>query len=95
LLHPSDEELNDTRRDRVKRVSLVNTPTFTWAYTRTFKERGKREIRNSVDNAFDCIAMGWDDFYLNKNRKWVTKNIGSRNNNQEKLKMRHWVNPNC
>jgi hypothetical protein len=39
--------------------------------------------------------MGWDDFYLNKNRKWVTKNIGSRNNNQEKLKMRHWVNPNC
>ncbi len=44
-LHPSDEELKDTRRDRVKKGVLVNTPTFTWAYTRMLKERGKREIR--------------------------------------------------
>ncbi len=48
-----------TSRDRVKGV-LVNTPTFTWAYTRTFKERGKWEIRNSADvgsfyNAKGCF----------------------------------------
>jgi lantibiotic modifying enzyme len=28
---------------------LVNTPTFTWAYTRTFKEREIEEILNSID----------------------------------------------
>jgi hypothetical protein len=28
LLHPSTEELNYTRRDRVKKGVLVNTPTF-------------------------------------------------------------------
>jgi hypothetical protein len=42
----------------------MNTPTFTWTYTRTFKEKGKREIRNSMDNAFDCIPMQWNAFYL-------------------------------
>ncbi len=25
----------------------MNTPTLTWAYTRTFKDGGKEEIRNS------------------------------------------------
>jgi hypothetical protein len=51
----------------------VNTPTFTWAYTRTFKERGNREIHNSMDNACDFIPMQWDAFYLNGNRKLITK----------------------
>jgi hypothetical protein len=37
------------------------------------KEIGIREIRHWIDNAFDCIPMQWDAFYLNKNRKWVTK----------------------
>jgi hypothetical protein len=35
--------------DRVKEGVLENTPTLTWAYTRTFKERGKRDIGNSID----------------------------------------------
>jgi hypothetical protein len=57
LLHPPAEELNYTRQDRLKGV-LVNTPTLTWTYTRTFlKERGKRDIRNSIDNAFQCNGM--------------------------------------
>jgi hypothetical protein len=71
VLHPSSEELNDTRRDRVKKGVLVNTPTFTWAYTRTFKERGKKEIRNSID--VSSFPMQWDAFHLNRNKKWVTK----------------------
>jgi hypothetical protein len=70
LLHPPAEELNYTRRDRVKGV-LVNTPTFTWAYTRKFKERGKGEIRNSMDTGSFTNAMGC--FLSEKNRKWVTK----------------------
>jgi hypothetical protein len=33
-IHPlKSDELNYTRRDRAEGV-LVNTPTFTWAYTR-------------------------------------------------------------
>jgi hypothetical protein len=49
---------NTARRDRVKGV-LVNTPIFTWAYTRTLKERGKREIRNLIDigSFFQCKGM--------------------------------------
>jgi hypothetical protein len=71
LLHPIPaEELTYTRRDREKGV-LVNTPTFTWAYTRTFKERGKKEIRNSID--VSSFPMQWDAFHLNRNKKWVTK----------------------
>jgi hypothetical protein len=31
-----------------KKGVLVNTPTLTWMYTRTFKERGKK-IRYSID----------------------------------------------
>jgi hypothetical protein len=41
---PSGEKLNYTRRDRVKGV-LVNTPTLAWAYTGTFKERGRRDLQ--------------------------------------------------
>jgi hypothetical protein len=70
LLHPPAEELNYTRRDRVKGV-LVNTPTFTWAYTRTFKERAKREIRNSMDTGSFSIEKGC--CLSEKNRKWVPK----------------------
>jgi hypothetical protein len=57
-----------TRRDRVKGV-LVNTPTFTWAYTRAFKERGKGEIRNSMDTGSFTNGM----LFIWKNRKWVMK----------------------
>ncbi len=49
----------------------MNTPTFTWAYTRTFKERGKGEFRNSID--IGSFPVYWDASCLNKNRKWVTK----------------------
>jgi hypothetical protein len=52
LLHPSTED--DTRRDRVNGV-LVNT--FSWANTRKFKERGKRETLNSIGSAFNCIPI--------------------------------------
>jgi hypothetical protein len=40
--------------------------------------------------------MQWDVFYLNKNRKWVTKETLTETiTSQGKLKMRHcWVNPN-
>jgi hypothetical protein len=34
----------------------------------------EREIRYSVDNAFDCIPMQWDAFYLNGLRKNVERN---------------------
>jgi hypothetical protein len=73
LLHPSADELNDTRRDRVKVNSLVNTgeyTTFIWAYTRTFKEmEKKRDPYNSIANAFDCNPMQCDAVFLKKNRK--------------------------
>jgi hypothetical protein len=59
----------------------VNTPTFTWAYTRTFEERGKKEIRNSTLVVF---PVQWDFFHLIKNRNWVTKII-DRNNKSGKV----------
>jgi hypothetical protein len=31
-----------TRQDR-KKDGFVNTPTLTWVYTRTFKEKGRRD----------------------------------------------------
>jgi hypothetical protein len=48
VLHPSAEKLNSpgSRQDR-KKGALVNTPTLTWVYTRTFKERVRR-ARNST-----------------------------------------------
>jgi hypothetical protein len=81
LLHPSAEELNDTRRDRVNGV-LVNT--FTWANTRIFKERGNRETLNSIGSAFNCIPMQLDAFYLNKIENGLQKNI-DRNNKSGKV----------
>jgi hypothetical protein len=33
---------SSNRQDRKKGV-LVNTPTLAWVYTRTFKERGRRD----------------------------------------------------
>jgi hypothetical protein len=95
LLHPSADELNYTRRGRVKGVH-VNTPIFTWAYTRTFKERGKKGSLTRLTPV--VFPMQWDAVYLIKNRKSVTKNIyriTTTTTSQEKLKMRHWVNSNC
>ena len=81
LLHPSTEEFNYTRRDRVKEV-LVNTPTFTWAYTRTLKERGKkRSVTRSTSVVF---PMQWDVVYLNNNnkKKRITNKYSQNNNNK-------------
>jgi hypothetical protein len=64
LLHPADEELNGTRRDRVKKGVLVNTPTFTWAYTRTFKERGRE--RSLTRLTLDVSPIEGDADYLNE-----------------------------
>jgi hypothetical protein len=50
VLHPSTENSNPPHhQDRGSKRVLVNTPTFTWAYTRTFKEMGFEEILYSVD----------------------------------------------
>jgi hypothetical protein len=53
------EEFNGNRRDKGKKGVLVNTPTLSWAYTRTLKERGKEEIRD-----IEVLPIQWDDFYL-------------------------------
>ncbi len=42
VLLPSTEKLNPPGRSAIKGV-LVNTPTLTWAYTRTLKEKGRRD----------------------------------------------------
>jgi hypothetical protein len=68
LLHPSTEELNYTRRDRVKKGVLVNTPTLAWAYTRTYKERGRK--RRSVTRSTSVVyPRKLDAVNLNKNEK--------------------------
>jgi hypothetical protein len=41
----------------------VNTLTFTWAYTRTFKEKGGEEIRNSIEIGG---SSNQEAVYLNK-----------------------------
>jgi hypothetical protein len=46
-------------RDKGKKGVLVNTPTLSWAYTRSLKGRGKEEIRDIV-----VLPIQWDDFYL-------------------------------
>ena len=52
----------------------MNTPTFTWAYTRTFKDKGKKE--RSVTRLTPVVfPMQWDAVYLNEKRKIGTKNI--------------------
>jgi hypothetical protein len=57
LLHPSADELG----------VLVNTPIFTWAYTRTFKERGKKGSLTRLTPV--VFPMKWDAVYLHKKRK--------------------------
>jgi hypothetical protein len=42
VLLPSTEKLKTPGRSAIKCV-LVNTPTLTWAYTRTLKEKGRRD----------------------------------------------------
>jgi hypothetical protein len=51
-------------RDKGKKGVLVNTPTLSWAYTRTLKERGKEEICNSIDIV--VLPIQWDAVYLSK-----------------------------
>ena len=75
LLHPSADELNYTRRGRVKGVH-VNTPTFTWAYTRTFKEKGKKgSVTRSTSSVVSPVK--WDVVYLNEKEK-MGYEIGKR-----------------
>jgi hypothetical protein len=40
---PSVEELNPAGMTSREKGVLVNTPTLSWVYTRTFKERGRRD----------------------------------------------------
>jgi hypothetical protein len=42
VLLPSTEKFKTPGRSAIKGV-LVNTPTLTWAYTRTLKEKGRRD----------------------------------------------------
>ena len=49
------------------------------------KEGNKRSVTR--------LTIQWGAFYLHKNRKWVTKKILTETTSQEKLEMRHWVNP--
>jgi hypothetical protein len=82
LLHPSAEESNDTRRDRVKRVSSWIHP-HSHGRTRGHSKKGGKE--RSVSRltmhwiAFQCHRMF---FYLNKSRKMVTKKYIDRINNK-------------
>jgi hypothetical protein len=54
-----------TRWDKKEEI-LVNTPTLTWMYTRTFKERREEEIRNSTDIGVGSPIKRDDAVYLNK-----------------------------
>jgi hypothetical protein len=59
--HPSAEKLNPQGRIGNRGLSLVNTPTFTWAYTRTEGIQRKGSVTNQ---------MGiWDAVYLNESKK--------------------------
>jgi hypothetical protein len=60
----------------------VNTPTFTWAYTRILKKGGKREMRNSIDSV--AFPMQWDAVYLKKKRKIGNEKYSQNNNNHNK-----------
>jgi hypothetical protein len=61
----------------------VNTPTFTWAYTRTFKERGKK--RSVTRSTWVVSQMQWDAVYLNlKKRKIGYEKYSQNNNNHNK-----------
>jgi hypothetical protein len=56
-----------------KKGVLVNTPTLTWEYTRTFKGKGKkRDVTRPV-----VSAIKEDGVYLNKKKEnEFTKNVG-------------------
>jgi hypothetical protein len=58
--------LNATTGEIGKWGVLVNTPTLTWMYTRTFKERREEEIRNSTDIGVGSPIKRDDAVYLNK-----------------------------
>jgi hypothetical protein len=59
----------------------VNTPTFTWAYTRTFKDKGKKE--RSVTRLTPVVfPMQWDAVYLNEKRKIGYEKDSSRQTQQ-------------
>jgi hypothetical protein len=88
VLHPKVES---TRQNRKIKGVLVNSPTFTWAYTRTFKEREIEEILNSIDtDSFSNQTANGMLFILikhfdNELQKIFTETITS---NLEKLKIR-------
>jgi hypothetical protein len=71
LLHPSAEELNNTRRDRVKGCPREYTHIHTGVHE-DIKRKGK--MRSATRLTLHSNAMGiWAAFYLNKNMKWITK----------------------
>ncbi len=73
----------------------MNTPTFTWAYTRTFKDKGKKE-RSVTRLTSEVVPMQGDAVYLNKKKKnRLRKIFKTETTSQEKLKMRYWVNLKC
>jgi hypothetical protein len=54
----------------------VNTPTFTWAYTRTFKEKGKKgSVTRSTSSVVSPVER--DVVYLNEKEK-MGYEIGKR-----------------
>jgi hypothetical protein len=60
----------------------VNTPTFRWAYTRTFKERGKK--RSVTRSTLMVPQMQWDAVYIKKKRKIGYEKYSQNNNNHNK-----------
>jgi hypothetical protein len=77
LLHPSAEDLNGTRRDRVKRVSSWIHPH---SHGRTQEHLKKGEKGRSVTRLTSVESpIKRDAVYLNKNRKWVTKKYWQNN----------------
>ncbi len=72
----------------------MNTPTLTWVYTRTIKERGGGEKRSVTRSTSVVFPMPWDAVYLKEKKKNRLRKIFTETTSQEKLKMRHWVNPN-
>jgi hypothetical protein len=61
--------MESTRRDRKKGV-LMNTPTLTWVYKRTFKEKGIEEICDSIRLSISVgSSLKQDAVYLNQKSK--------------------------
>ena len=57
----------------------MNTPTFTWAYTRTFKERGKERSVTRLTSV--VFPLQWDAVYLKKKKEKMGYEKYSQNNN--------------